>query len=92
VSGGSGTPANFDLDRFNHEQVEELKVFSRQELLEAFKSERAKTIKQASTYGVGDLDKEGIHPWFGQVSVGKLLKLLYRHNQLHMRDIRRYFP
>lgn len=90
ISGGKGAPEIFDLDRFNHEQVHELQSNSRQELIDAFRTERAATIEQASQYGSDDLLKEGNHPWFGQVSVGKLLKLLYRHNQLHMRDIRRH--
>jgi hypothetical protein len=90
VSGGRGTPNDFDLDRFNHEQVAQLQESSRAELIEAFKSERAATMGQVSIYSADDLAKIGNHPWFGQVSVSKLLKLLYRHNQLHLRDIRRY--
>jgi hypothetical protein len=90
VSGGKGAPEDFDLDRFNHEQVQKLQSHSRQELIEAFQTERAATIEQASRYGSEDLVKEGHHPWFGQVSVSTLFKLLYRHNQLHMRDIRRH--
>jgi hypothetical protein len=90
VSGSKGVPEDFDLDRFNNEQVRELQSISRQELLDIFQSERSATIEQASRYSSDDLAKEGNHPWFGQVSVSTLLKLLYRHNQLHIRDIRRH--
>ena len=89
VSGGHGTPKDFDLDRFNHDQVQDLESTSTQELLSTFQNERKQTIQQASTYSNDDLALEGHHPWFGQVSVETLLKLLYRHNQLHIRDIRR---
>ena len=89
VSGGRGAPEDFDLDRFNHEQVRELQSNSRQELIDTFSTERVATIEQASQYSNEDLMKEGNHPWFGQVSVSTLLKLLYRHNRLHLRDIRR---
>ena len=89
VSGGRGAPEDFDLDRFNHEQVRELQSSSRQELIDTFSTERVATIEQASQYSNEDLMKEGNHPWFGQVSVSTLLKLLYRHNRLHLRDIRR---
>jgi hypothetical protein len=92
VSGGKGAPEDFDLDRFNDEQVRKLQSSSRQELIDTFNAERATTIEQASQYGDDDLIKEGNHPWFGQVSVSTLLKLLYRHNQLHLRDIRRNLP
>ncbi len=89
VTGGRGTPDDFDLDRFNHEQVFKLQQKSRQELIHTFSKERAATIAQASGYKAEDLQKEGHHPWFGRTSVLKLLKLLYRHNQLHLRDVRR---
>lgn len=88
VSGGRGTPAEFDLERFNHEQVAQLQPYTREELLKTFSEERSATIQQASGFTPEDLDKVGHHPWFGMVNVGKLLKLLYRHNQLHIRDIR----
>lgn len=90
VSGGGGTPEDFDLDRFNNAQVRQLQPLPREELITAFQAERAKTIDQASRYDAHDLKQEGHHPWFGQTSVEKLLKLLYRHNQLHLRDIRRH--
>ena len=35
-----------------------------------------------------DLDREGRHPFFGPSALEKLLKLVYRHNMLHLRDIR----
>jgi hypothetical protein len=89
VSGGQGAPHDFDLNRFNQDQVAELQSHSRQELITSFKDARKATIDQASQYIPDDLLKEGHHPWFGQVSVSTLLKLLYRHNQLHLRDIRR---
>jgi len=89
VSGGSGPPADFDLDRFNQEQVRSLQGHSRQDLLSIYQAERATTLSQVSQYDSIDLLKEGHHPWFGQLSVEALLKLLYRHSKLHIRDIRR---
>lgn len=89
LSGGPGTPKEFDLDRFNKEQVSTLQDLSRQELLAAFQTERAATLSQTSRYHPDDLLKEGNHPYFGQSSVEDLLRLLYRHNKLHIREIRR---
>jgi hypothetical protein len=89
LTGGTGTPEDFDLDRFNHEQVRALQDLAHPELLAIFQTERATTLSQASHYTPTDMQKEGRHPWFGQLSVKDILKLLYRHNMLHMRDIRR---
>jgi hypothetical protein len=36
-----------------------------------------------------DLDREGRHPFFGVDRVEKFAKLVYRHNMLHERDVRR---
>jgi hypothetical protein len=36
-----------------------------------------------------DLEKHGYHPWFGDVDLGSMAKLVYRHNLIHLRDIRR---
>jgi uncharacterized damage-inducible protein DinB len=89
VKGGAGSPEGFELDSFNQEQVKSLEPHSRQELLDLFTTERNKTIEQASRYTSADLRKEGRHPWFGQMSTTSLLRLLYQHNKLHLRDIRR---
>ena len=89
VSGGTGTPPEFDLDRFNHEQVKSLQEHSRQDLLSIYQAERATTLSQVTQYDSMDLLKEGDHPYFGQLSVEALLKLLYRHSKLHIRDLRR---
>jgi hypothetical protein len=89
VSGGTGTPPEFDLDRFNQEQVMSLQEHSRHDLLSIYQAERATTLSQVTQYDSMDLLKEGDHPYFGQLSVEALLKLLYRHSKLHIRDIRR---
>jgi len=58
------------------------------ELLEAFREARAATVRLAGGLGLPDLPKRGYHPWFGDVELGEMLKLVYRHNMIHLRDIR----
>jgi hypothetical protein len=36
-----------------------------------------------------DLQLRGYHPWFGDSQLEDMLKLIYRHNIIHLRDIRR---
>jgi hypothetical protein len=34
------------------------------------------------------LGSRGYHPWFGEVEIRDMLKLVYRHNMIHLRDVR----
>jgi hypothetical protein len=36
-----------------------------------------------------DLDRQAHHPWLGFDRVEKFVKLVYRHNMIHQRDVRR---
>jgi hypothetical protein len=36
-----------------------------------------------------DLAKLGRHPFLGITSLEDIIKMVYRHNQIHMREIRR---
>ena len=35
-----------------------------------------------------DLDRRGRHPWLGEADLRSVLKLLYRHPMIHLRDVR----
>lgn len=89
ISGGTGAPEDFDLNRFNRDQVRALENQSSEDLLSTFLTERAETIKRAAHFDDEDLLKVGNHPWFGELSIAAILRLLYQHNMLHIRDIRR---
>jgi uncharacterized damage-inducible protein DinB len=88
VNGGRGVPRNFDIDAFNAIQVEALSDLSPAELLVAFGAIRSQTCEFVGTLQPGDLDRMGYHPWFGEESLRFLLKLIFRHPMLHVRDIR----
>jgi hypothetical protein len=36
-----------------------------------------------------DLANTGRHPFLGWVAVEDIIKMLYRHDQIHLRDLRR---
>jgi hypothetical protein len=52
-------------------------------------SARQKTADIASQMTAEDLNKQGYHPWFGEVDLRSMVKLVYRHNMIHLRDIRK---
>lgn len=89
AAGGSGAPRELNIVEFNEREVPKLDPLSRQELLEAFDQARADSVQLTQNLHSEDLDKVGYHPWFGEVEVRDMLKLVYRHNMIHLRDVRK---
>ena len=89
LSGGAGTPDDFDLNAYNERKVAGLKGISTEELLAQFATLREKSAALAFRLSPEDLLKTGRHPWLGVAAIGDILKMMYRHNQIHQRDIRR---
>ncbi len=88
LAGGEGAPEDFVIDEFNATQVAGLRDAAPDYLVEQFEAARAATVAMAAGMGELDFDRVGRHPWFGRVPLEKMLKLVYRHNMLHERDIR----
>ena len=89
LEGGDGAPQGFDLDEFNEHTVSDLQVLSASELLARFTAHRQGTIEMVGRLSDDDLQKTGRHPFLGITSLADIIKLMYRHNQIHLRDIRR---
>jgi hypothetical protein len=89
LQGGRGAPEDLNLDEFNEREVAGLSEKPLQELIDAFRKLREQTLSQIETMSNLDLAREGFHPWFGMSDLSKMIKLVYRHNMIHMRDIRR---
>ena len=49
---------------------------------------RQATIKKVRALPDQDLGKMGRHPYLGVASLADIIKLIYRHNQIHQRDFR----
>lgn len=89
LAGGQGAPEDFDIDAFNLAEVIPVAKSSPQALLERFHQLRLATIELVNLMHPEDLERTGRHPFFGSVALEEILKLIYRHNQVHLRDIRR---
>jgi len=89
LEGGPGVSDDFDLDRYNESHVSKLVGLTPSELLERFAQQRAETVAFVSGLNQTDLEKTGRHPFLGIAPVGEMLKLMYLHLQLHLRDIKR---
>ncbi len=89
LEGGAGVAEDFDLDAYNERKVKENAQKAAQAMLDEFSALRAKTVAMVSAMTEADLLKEGRHPFLGIAPVENMLKLMYRHNQIHQRDLRR---
>lgn len=89
LDGNPGVPENFDLDAFNEREINCFAKLPYDMILQRFMERRGETIQMILELSDGDLEKEGRHPWLGIAPIGEMIKLMYRHNQIHQRDIRK---
>ena len=87
--GGPGVSDDFSIDRYNARQQEKTKELSRQELIERYKNVRSEMIAWVSGLNETDLQKTGRHPFLGQTTLLEMIKMVYLHNQIHYRDLRK---
>jgi uncharacterized damage-inducible protein DinB len=89
LDGGEGASKDFDVDRYNARQQEKAQELSPQELLKQYQEVRAKMAAWVEALSPEDLTKEGRHPFLGETTLEDMIMLVYRHNQIHYRDMRR---
>ncbi len=89
VAGGKGAADDFDIDRYNARQQEKAETLSPQELLVQFQDVREKMAAWVEGLTEEELAKVGRHPYLGENTVAEMVKLVYRHNQIHYRDMRK---
>jgi hypothetical protein len=87
--GGAGSPDDFSIDRYNARQQEKTKELTPDELLGQYKSIRVDSITWTSTLSDADLEIQGRHPFLGMTTIREMVKMLYIHNQLHYRDLKK---
>jgi hypothetical protein len=89
ASGGPGSPEDFNIDAFNARKVSSLQDTPVEELIQRFENFREITALQVSRLTDADLVKTGRHPFLGIAPLVDIIKLIYRHNLIHIRDMRR---
>jgi hypothetical protein len=89
ITEGGGAPEELDIDEFNENEVADLADHEIPRLLDAFGEARKEFSDLVGKLSAQDLDRMGRHPWFGETELRKALKLVYRHNMIHLRDIRK---
>ena len=89
LDGGEGAPEGFDINRFNNGEVASLRERTTAQLIGDLRAVRQETIDLVGQLADEDFDHRGRHPFFGQMSIDEMFKLIYRHNMMHLRDVRR---
>lgn len=87
LGGGPGAPPGVDIDAINATEVAALTRFTPAELIEKLREVRAKTTAMVATFTEEDLDRRGNHPFLGDTALEDFVKLIYRHDKMHMRDV-----
>jgi len=88
-SGGPGSPADFDVMRFNRSQPQKLDHLAMPELLGRFKAVRQETIAIVAAMAEEDLDRKGRHVFLGHDRLERFVRWAYEHARLHEDDARR---
>lgn len=88
LQGGSGSPEDLDLNEYNERRVAKLNADSVPELLAKFSQYRNANAQRVESLSAADLERRGRHPFLGVAPLVDTIKLIYRHNQIHQREIR----
>jgi hypothetical protein len=87
--GGQGAADDFSIDRYNAAMQERTKSATAQELIVKFKEIRANAVMWVASLSTSELVITGRHPFLGQTVIREMIKMLYIHNQLHYRDMKK---
>lgn len=89
LKGGRDAMKGMDIDEFNEREVAAMAGRTPADLLPEFERLRADMVELVRGMDEADLEREWYHPVFGHSVLEKLPKLVYRHNMMHLRDVRR---
>lgn len=87
--GSAGAADDFSIDRYNAAMQERTKSATPKELIEQYKDVRGNAIRWVAGLKESELEIPGRHPFLGQTVIREMIKMLYLHNQLHYRDMKK---
>lgn len=87
LSGGQGSPPDFDVNRFNLTQTRKYDGLALDELIERFRAVRHETIRIVREMKEEDLDREGMHAFHGKGKLNRFICWAYEHARIHEDDI-----
>lgn len=88
AGGGAGVSEDFDVDAYNHRTVAAYQDLEVDMLLGQFAMVRERTAAVVGGLHDEQLEQRGRHPHLGDASLDEMIRLIYHHNNLHLRDVR----
>lgn len=89
AGGGPGAEPGFDVDAYNRRTVHDLRGQENEVLLGMFASVRERTTAIVRGLPAEQMEIRGRHPALGDATVEQMVRLIYHHNSLHLRDLKR---
>lgn len=86
---GQGAPEGYDVNAFNKERTGRFASLSRDELFALYDETRKKTVDFTRQLTDEQLAVRARHPAMGDSSLEDMLKLIYLHHQMHVRDVKK---
>ncbi len=87
--GSAGAADDFSIDRYNASQQQKTRDLPPVELLEQYKEARGNTVSWVLGFKDEELEIKGRHPFLGETTLREMIKMLYLHNQIHYRDLKK---
>lgn len=87
--GGEGASENFSIDRFNAAQQKTMEGKNPIDLVDQFQRVRSSSATWVKGLKDEELEISGRHPFLQMTTLREMIKMLYLHNQLHSRDIKK---
>ena len=88
AAGGPGSAEDFNIDAYNSRKVASLKEVDPQNLISLYLDNRQRTAEVVEGLAPTDLERQGRHPFLGIAPLSEIIKIIYRHNQIHQREVR----
>jgi hypothetical protein len=88
AAAGQGASPDFDIDAYNQRTVGELTQVEPDVQISQYAAVRERTEAIVRGLSHDQLNHIGRHPALGEASLTEIIRLIYNHNKLHLRDVR----
>lgn len=88
MNGGPGAGSEINIDDYNAHTVGEMAGLDPQVMLAQFAMVRERTAALVDALSPEQLKQRGRHPNLGESALDEMVRAIYHHNSLHLRDIR----
>lgn len=89
LRGGNGASQDVVVDDYNFEKMKLYKTVPISAIIAEYRETRANTLMFVDGLIGEDLERTGYHPALGVTTLLEMIKMIYLHTQMHMRDVKK---